>query len=1593
MSEEKNKHNAPANTIPKKQTELEPRHKRSGLRRILVFLGILLTLQLLFYFYSTPMLRNTVHRIVYTESDSLYTANFERIIVDLARGNFILQNFSVLSDSVRYEQLKKKGQVTTALYDIKFKEFKLSRLNLWQLIWNDELKIHQIQIVSPQIRLLNLPDTNATKKAKYDAVHNDLYPLLAKYANYIHIKKVIIPDGKFDLYIREEDRNRSSNIDKLSIELSHFKLDKYIYHNNKKLFYSDDIDLKINYFTQNMADGIHRLTASNIHISTKSGNMSADNIVLSPRHKKIATQHDTTQTFYVSVPSLLVQNANIAKAYFQKKVELSKVSLLEPNIQILKERNKQQNNTNRIIINDNSTLNLYQLIQGNLHSIKVDSFWIFRGNFELNYLPRQKKTDYDVDELSVTLYNFKLDSLAHLNRTKIFFSENIEIRMQNFGMNLPNGQHAIQAKELSISTINKHIFANAITIKPNYPNVHAQNTNLLNLRIPTLEITGLDLKQAYNQQNIPIQSLKLVNPKINLKIYRTKLEKRKRKTKDSIAFLNEIIIKNLHLTNADIEIQQFENDSLMGYIKAEGKLHLSQFKLNKNTLSNKQVLFLASGLNINLNRLSYKSPHMINQLAINHVMLSTQKKHLLIEGFLFFPSTDSVTYQKLKKYNKKATLDIAFEKLELTDFDISKAYFTRKIQASNIELDNAKLTLTGYKKKKTNLKKTNIVLNNQTQNLPYFHSRLVEIIDSLQHQANLFSPNNTDTDTTLLEKKYHASFKQMSKQIKQLDAERILIKNSYVIIQQNDTNDNALSKTQFGVNFWADKVHAETDSVINPNQYMVADNWQWGIRNFSHVVYKNQYHLKAKNIEYNSLDNQLNINYLRLVNEQNNKEKTNRVFTEFFVPKISFVKPQWYKILKHNIQFDELNIDDPSIFSLNHQADSTKRIKTHFLPQQLHIPFSINNIDINKLTINRGKFATRKHSFSDNEWYNSLFFDIKTTNIKTSSADSSLNFTFDEPEIELSEIKANFGDKMHQAYIPKATYKPENKGFLIDSLAVWANDSTRWTKLQANRKKTSFGFYGKNTELKMLNWQKLLFERYVSAKQLYIDSLQINYYKLITNNFETDGIDSLNFFRPISKSIAGINIDNILAPNIHLNVSKSNTGKKTSLHEINAFVSNFSIDSATQADSSRFFYAKNIVANMPNISFLSEDGIYLTRIQNIQYQHNPSVLSLKNVYYQPVISDIDIAPHFKKQKSAIHLATPLIQVHNFNIVGYARDKSILSSFVEIKNPYLYIYKDKRLFQDDTSPQPMIQQMLHKYPHPLKIDSLKATGMLINVKQHKKGYTKPAFVSINDMKVNAYNVANIEKNNPKYLKANATGYLMDNGLMRIMLKAPVGNNNSNHTIAGSLDTMNLQALNPLLENIANAHIKKGKVQSARFKMDINDSIAEGNMILRYSGLRVRLIKQDLEDSTQNARGFISFFANRILPKRNPKAGRRVKPGEIYFKRTPDESVPGFWVQGILSGIRSTTGFESKEQKQYTKQKFKLLKINEKKERIEARMKRRQNRQAIKNDRKQQKYEQKIFKQLQKERTKDKQRKQQNREKQQKEMLRQEIERIK
>lgn len=320
---------------------------------------------------------------------------------------------------------------------------------------------------------------------------------------------------------------------------------------------------------------------------------------------------------------------------------------------------------------------------------------------------------------------------------------------------------------------------------------------------------------------------------------------------------------------------------------------------------------------------------------------------------------------------------------------------------------------------------------------------------------------------------------------------------------------------------------------------------------------------------------------------------------------------------------------------------------------------------------------------------------------------------------------------------------------------------------------------------------------------------------------------------------------------------------------------------------------------------ITADSLYTISGIGINYASTSNTLTADSFAIQPNYTEYGFTARSKFQTNRIHANLSGITFHDFSIADYVQSGNIISSYIEIRQIEMQVFKDKRKEFRHTE-KPTFQDMIYNYPAAMNIDSIAVLSGNIVYTEHSEKAIEKGSISFNeiDAKINKITNDTIYKTEKAYLELKANALLMGKGKLSILLKARIFDSQNTFAMNGSLSGMEASELNPILEKSASITIISGKINSMNFSFTANNTKSTGNLKLLYEDLKFDMMDRQTGETTALKEQIKSLIANIIVLESNPMPGEEVRPGVIEYERDPERYVFGYFFRSILSGMKTS-----------------------------------------------------------------------------------------
>ena len=321
-------------------------------------------------------------------------------------------------------------------------------------------------------------------------------------------------------------------------------------------------------------------------------------------------------------------------------------------------------------------------------------------------------------------------------------------------------------------------------------------------------------------------------------------------------------------------------------------------------------------------------------------------------------------------------------------------------------------------------------------------------------------------------------------------------------------------------------------------------------------------------------------------------------------------------------------------------------------------------------------------------------------------------------------------------------------------------------------------------------------------------------------------------------------------------------------------------------------------------SFITENNRYKISMGAFDINNANASMRIKNFTVKPMFTEAAFSKSLKQQEDLYNLEFNNIELNGIDTRLLITQKRLEAATATLQ-PVVKIYRDRTVAEDLTSkvgkyPHQMLQKI--KFPFSVKKMIIKNGLVAYTEKSNVSKQTGVVvFKNINGTVSNVTNIIDlINKNN--LLLLDATASFMGISQMHTVWKLPLNSNNGAFDVSGTAGGFNAVSLNPLIEPLGMASIKKGQVNKLSFNMTGTDLVANGSATLLYEDLKIEVLK--LDSGNVKKKGLQSLLANALMKNSNPLNGA-TRTEEINYQRDISKSFFNLLWKSIFSAAKKTT----------------------------------------------------------------------------------------
>ncbi|TKC60318.1 hypothetical protein FBD94_15545 [Pedobacter hiemivivus] len=439
------------------------------------------------------------------------------------------------------------------------------------------------------------------------------------------------------------------------------------------------------------------------------------------------------------------------------------------------------------------------------------------------------------------------------------------------------------------------------------------------------------------------------------------------------------------------------------------------------------------------------------------------------------------------------------------------------------------------------------------------------------------------------------------------------------------------------------------------------------------------------------------------------------------------------------------------------------------------------------------------------------------------------------------------------------------------------------------------------------------FKREVEIKSIVLEnpSINVTHYKVEKLPEELEKEDQ-TLYDLISNRVKSIDVKRIKIIDADFDYINGDNFKKIhSVKHLSINVNDFLLDSVSQFDTTRYYYAKDIGFELTGYKSISKDKMYTIKVDTIRGSALHKSIDITGVQMIPMYPDLAFSRKYTYGKDRYDLKFNTISLEGVNFALLDAEEKLQAKALKIGPAKVNIFVNREL------PPPPNLDKVRNFPHmalkrlpiPTVVDTVKLTNIDLAYTEYNPISQKRGTVYFQNLSGRILNVTNdtlqLTKNN--HAVANLTALVMKTSRINVQINFNLTDKNAAFSYNGNVAPMNLQALNPMAKNMGLVEIESGQMQKLDFNIHANAKGSSGKVHFYYTDLKIKLLKEGENGMAPKKKGFLSFLANKLLIEdANPIKGEAARTSNVTFQRTPAASFFNLMWKSIFIGMRETVG---------------------------------------------------------------------------------------
>ncbi|MCC8408425.1 hypothetical protein LJ707_05750 [Mucilaginibacter sp. UR6-1] len=264
------------------------------------------------------------------------------------------------------------------------------------------------------------------------------------------------------------------------------------------------------------SDSLYIADFTEAEINLLQGKIVIDNATLkvdtAVYHAKKKAGGAPNNLYSLKVKQVMLTGVKALKFYFSKKIDVGRVILIEPEIDMSYEAN----NTEDKPAKDNRTI--WQRISKSLRSIRVGEIVLDGLKFRHIDYSHKRPLLTEISQVNLHAADLFIDSTTQNDTSRFFYCRDVTTEIKNYSGKTPDALYLYDIKSIKLSTQYKQLCIQGIKLKPfnNLLFFNKTRGDRFNISLDSVQLNRFDFMNYYKYRTFTVAGLRLVNGTINI---------------------------------------------------------------------------------------------------------------------------------------------------------------------------------------------------------------------------------------------------------------------------------------------------------------------------------------------------------------------------------------------------------------------------------------------------------------------------------------------------------------------------------------------------------------------------------------------------------------------------------------------------------------------------------------------------------------------------------------------------------------------------------------------------------------------------------------------------------------------------------------------------------------------------------------------------------------------------------------------------------------------------------------------------------------------------------------------------------------------